>query len=96
MIRNKLYDEFEKEGYSYIQYLVGGQVMPHVYNLTEEEDWVEANPTAIINGQIAVNKGSKATDKTLSLLKRLMQELSKPGYSDYYSKALFEKEEKTL
>jgi hypothetical protein len=38
MIRNKLYDEFEKEGYSYIQYLVGGQIMPHVYNLTEDED----------------------------------------------------------
>ena len=38
MIRNKLYDEFEKEEYGYIQYLVGGQIMPHVYSLTEEED----------------------------------------------------------
>ena len=93
MIRNKLYDEFEKEGYGYIQYLIGNQIMPYVYNLTDNEDWIEANPTMIINGQMAVNKGPKANNKTISLLQRLLQELAKPDYSDWYSKALFEKEE---
>lgn len=38
MIRNKLYDEFEKEGYSFIQYLVNGQIIPYVYNLTDTDD----------------------------------------------------------
>ena len=47
----------------------------------------------IINGQMAVNKGPKANNKTISLLQRLLQELAKPDYSDWYSKALFEKEE---
>ena len=93
MIRNKLYDEFETEGYSYIQYIVNGQILPHVYNLTDNEDWVEAIPNMVINGQMAVNKGPKANNKTISLLQRLLQELAKPDYCDWYSKALFEKEE---
>lgn len=47
----------------------------------------------IINGQMALSKGPKANDKTISLLQKLLQELAKPDYCDYYSKALFEKEE---
>jgi hypothetical protein len=47
----------------------------------------------IINGQMSLSKGPKANNKTISLLQKLLQELAKPDYSDYYSKALFEKDE---
>lgn len=93
MIRNKLYDEFEAEGYSYIQYIIGGQLIPHVYSLTNNNDWLELNPTVIVNGQMSINKGSEVTEKTIKMAQRLIQELNKPDYCDWYSKALFENKE---
>lgn len=93
MIRNKLYDEFEKEGYSYITYIVQGQIIPNVFSLTNNNDWAEVNPSVVVNGKHPINKGEAASEKTIQLLQRLVNELAKPDYSDWYSKALFENKE---
>ena len=44
----------------------------------------------IVNGQYQVAKGSAATSTTIRLLQRVLEEVAKPDYSDWYSKALFE------
>lgn len=93
MIRNKLYDEFEKEGYSYVTYIVQGQIIPNVFSLTNNNDWAEINPSVVVNGMHPINKGEAASEKTVQLLQRLADELTKPDYSDWYSKALFENKE---
>ena len=38
MIRNKLYDELEKEGYSFHRVGRGGQFSPEVFSLTNSDD----------------------------------------------------------
>ena len=38
MIRNKLYDELEKEGYTFNMLLANGQRIPKVESLTDWED----------------------------------------------------------
>jgi hypothetical protein len=38
MIRNKLYDELEKEGYSFHKVGHGGQFSPEVFSLTNSDD----------------------------------------------------------
>jgi hypothetical protein len=38
MIRNKLYDELEKEGYSFNKILINGQSIPKVFSLTDPND----------------------------------------------------------
>ena len=92
MIRNKLYDELEKEGYSFIKLRVGGQIIPKVFSLTDLDDWVLVNFTTVVNGQPQVESGPKATQKTISILQRVLAEVQKSDYSDYYSKSIFENE----
>lgn len=91
MIRNKLYDELEKEGYSFVRAgsKATGQFIPEVFSLTDPEDWASVNISVVINGQHQVEHGAHCNDNTIRLLQRVIDETSKPDYSDYYSKALF-------
>ena len=89
MIRNKLYDELEKEGYSFHRVGRGGQFMPEVFSLTDPEDWARINLTVVINGQYQVDQGPAVSQKTVQMLQRVIDETSKPDYADWYSKALF-------
>ena len=95
MIRNKLYDELEKEGYSF--YRVGskatGQFVPEIFSLTNSNDWASVNTTIVVNGQYQVERGPEATQKTFDMLQKVITEISKPDYSDYYSKSLFKDDE---
>lgn len=93
MIRNKLYDELEKEGYSFQRAGYNGQFNPEVYSLDNPDDWARLNTMIVINGQHQVEHGSAASQKTIQLLQRVIDETSKPDYSDYYSKALFKDDE---
>jgi hypothetical protein len=38
MIRNKLYDELEKEGYSFVRVGYNRQYIPEIFNLTDPDD----------------------------------------------------------
>lgn len=95
MIRNKLYDELEKEGYSFVRVgsKAAGQFMPEVFSLTVPNDWIKINTAMVINGQYQAEKGSAVTQKTVEMLQKVINEISKPDYSDYYSKALFKDDE---
>ncbi len=93
MIRNKLYDELEKEGYSFHRVGYGGQFMPEVFSLTDPNDWATINLAVVINGQHQVDGGPNCSQKTVQILQRVIDETSKPDYSDYYSKALFKEGE---
>ena len=91
MIRNKLYDELEKEGYSFDRIIIAPkQSIPKIYSLTDPEDWAMVNVTMQINGQYQVEHGSAATEKTVQLLQKVIETVSQPGYSDYISKSLIE------
>lgn len=89
MIRNKLYDELEKEGYSFHKVGYGGQFSPEVFSLTNPDDWARINLTVVINGQHQVEHGANCSQKTVQMLQRVLDEISKPDYADWYSKALF-------
>lgn len=89
MIRNKLYDELEKEGYSFVRAGYNRQYIPEIFNLTDPNDWARVNTSVVVNGKYQVEQGSTASQKTLQLLQKILEETSKPDYSDYYSKALF-------
>ena len=95
MIRNKLYDELEQEGYSFnrVGSKATNQFMPEVFSLTNPDDWIRINTTMVINGQYQTERGSAATQKTIEMLQKVLNEISKPDYSDYYSKALFKDDE---
>ena len=93
MIRNKLYDELEKEGYSFKRVGYNKQYNPEVFSLTDNDDWARINLTVVINGQHQVEHGPNANHKTVQMLQRVLDEISKPDYSDYYSKALFKDDE---
>lgn len=93
MIRNKLYDELEKEGYSFYRAGYNGQFSPEVFNIENTDDWAAINLSVVINGQYQIEHGSAVTKRTLELLQKVVEEISKPDYSDFYSKALFEDDE---
>jgi hypothetical protein len=44
---------------------------------------------------MSINKGPEANEKTIKMAQRLIQELNKPDYCDWYSKALFENNKET-
>ena len=91
MIRNKLYDELEKEGYSFIRLSLGpGQTIPKVESLSDPDDWALVNTSMVINGQYQVEHGPRFTQKTLEILQRVIDETSKPDYYDYISKSVIE------
>jgi hypothetical protein len=90
MIRNKLYDELEKEGYSFTTLVINGQRIPRIEKIDNWEDWALVNTTMVINGQYQVQHGPAVSQRTVDLLQRVIEETSKPDYSDYYSKKLFE------
>ena len=91
MIRNKLYDELEKEGYSFDRIIIAPkQSIPKIYSLTDPEDWAMVNVTMQINGQYQVERGSAATNHTIELLQKILDEVFKPDYYDYISKSLIE------
>lgn len=89
MIRHKIYDELEKEGYSFQRAGYNRQYIPEVFSLTDPDDWARVNLTVVINGQHQVEHGPNVTEKTVQLLQKVIDEISKPGYADYYSKDLF-------
>ena len=86
MIRNKLYDELEQEGYSFHRVGFNGQFIPEVYHLTNVDDWAKVNTTITINGQYQVVNGPAVTEKTVKLLQRVVEEISRPDYYDFISK----------
>lgn len=47
----------------------------------------------VVNGQYQVERGPEATQKTIEVLQKVIKEISKPDFSDYYSKALFKDDE---
>ena len=89
MIRNKLYDELEKEGYSFIRAGYNGQFIPEVFSLSNPDEWAKVNLAVMVNGQHQVEGGPACNPKTVQMLQKVLDEISKPDYSDYYSKALF-------
>lgn len=93
MIRNKLYDEVEQEGYGFNVLLANGHRIPKVESLTNSDDWALVNTTVTINGQYKVEHGVAATQKTAQVLQRVVEEISKPDYYDYISKSLIEGDE---
>ena len=93
MVRNKLYDELEKEGYSFFRAGYDGQFSPEVFSLTDPDDWISLNTSVVINGQYQTEHGSAATQKTVQLLQRVLEELSKPDYYDFISKACLKDDE---
>lgn len=93
MIRNKLYDEIEQEGYCFNVLLTNGHRIPKVESLTNSDDWALVNTTVTINGQYKVEHGLAATQKTAQVLQKVVNEISKPDYYDYISKSLIEGDE---
>jgi hypothetical protein len=86
MIRNKLYDELEKEGYSFHRTGRGGQLSPEVFSLTDLDDWARVDPTITINGQYQVERGTNCSQKTVQMLQRVLEETFRPDYYDFISK----------
>lgn len=86
MIRNKLYDELEKEGYTFTKVVINGHPVPEVFHLENTDDWVRVDTTIMINGQYQVANGPAVTEKTVKLLQRVLEETSKPDYYDFISK----------
>ena len=91
MIRNKLYDELEKEGYTFTRLRVSSdQIIPKVESMFDPDDWALVNTSMVINGQYQVDHGSGFTPKTLVMLQRVIDETSKPDYYDYISESIVE------
>lgn len=90
MIRHKIYDELEKEGYTFNRILINGQSIPKIEHLENPDDWAMVNTTMIINGQYQVSHGSAVTEKTVQLLQKVIETVSQPDYYDYISKSLIE------
>lgn len=86
MIRNKLYDEVEAQGYTFQKIMVNNQPVPYVYRIEDLDDWAMINTTVMINGQYQVDHGSAVTETTVRLLQRILEETSKPDYYDFISK----------
>lgn len=92
MIRHKIYDRLEEQGYSFERILIGPkQAIPRVFSLTNANDWVTVNPTIIVNGSAQISHGPEVTDTTVRLLQELIAELQNPDFADYTSKELVEK-----
>jgi hypothetical protein len=76
--RHPLYDEFEKEGYSFYRIRLNNQIsIPKVVNDSNLDDWCSVNPTVSINGQAQIETGPEFTQKTLQMLQRFLEELNK-------------------
>jgi len=90
MIRHKIYDELEKEGYTFNRILINGQAIPKIEHLENPDDWAMVNTSMIINGQYQVSHGSAVTEKTVQLLQKVIETVSQPDYYDYISKSLIE------
>ncbi len=90
MVRNKLYDEVEKEGYTFQRILVNGQSIPKVEHLDNPDDWAMVNTSMTINGQYQVSHGPAVSQTTVKILQRVLDETSKSDYYDYISKSLIE------
>lgn len=90
MIRHKIYDELEAEGYSFKRAGYNRQYLPEVFSLTDPDNWARINLTVVVNGQHQVEHGPTANQRTVQLLQRVIDELNKPGFADYYSKDLYE------
>ena len=90
MIRHKIYDELEKEGYTFNRIIINGQPIPKIEHLENLDDWAMVNTTMVINGQYQVSHGSAVTEKTVQLLQKVIETVSQPDYYDYISKSLIE------
>ena len=90
MIRNKLYDELEKEGYYFHRLGSQGALVPKVFSLTDLDDWALVNTSITINGQYQVERGTNCSQKTIQLLQRVVEETSTPYYYDFISKNCLE------
>ena len=76
--RHPLYEEFEKEGYSFYRIRLNNQLsIPKVVNDANLDDWCLVNPTISINGQAQIETGPEVTQKTVQMLQRFLDELNK-------------------
>ena len=94
MVRNKLYDEFEAQGYSFQRVIMNGQTVPEVFHLEDNDDWVMVNPSIVVNGKPQIMHGPNVKEITITLLNRFLEELSKANgkFIDWTSKAVIEQE----
>lgn len=85
MKRHFLYDEFEKENYSFIFIRNNGQLIPKVINNSNLNDFCFINTAVTINGQAQLLAGSQCSNKTKELLQRLLNEVynSNTVFIDY-------------
>jgi hypothetical protein len=78
MGRHPLYEEFEKEGYSFYRIRLANQgSIPKVVNNKNLDDWCSVNPTMIINGQAQIQTGPDCSQKSIQMLQRFIEELNK-------------------
>lgn len=95
MVRNKLYDKFEAQGYTFNWIMIGpNQKVPKVWNLDNIDDWIMIDPTIIINGQPQVARGPELSETTVKILHELLEVLQECNgeFTDYKSKAVIEEE----
>jgi hypothetical protein len=78
MGRHPLYEEFEKEGYSFYRIRLNNQVsIPKVVNDSNLDDCCSINPTMIVNGQAQIQTGPECSQKTIQMLQRFLDEIAK-------------------
>jgi hypothetical protein len=72
MKRHFLYDEFEKENYSFLFIRNSGQLMPKVINNSNLDDFCFINTAVTVNGQAQLIAGPQCSTKTTTLLQKLL------------------------
>lgn len=78
MFKNKLYKEFEDQGYAFSRIILAqGVLIPKVYHLENAEDWACINPTVVVNGNYQITHGTAVTKKTVELLKQFIDTIAK-------------------
>ena len=83
MYQNPLYEEFNKEGYSFERLLANGNLIPKVFNNSNIEDYCELDSSITINGQFQIKPGPQCSEKTIKMLQRFVNLLNSTRFVDY-------------
>lgn len=76
MYQNPLYEEFDKEGYSFERLIVNGNLIPKVINNDNLRDYCELNNFVTINGQPQISTGPECSEKTIKMLQTFIGKLN--------------------
>ena len=76
MYQNPLYEEFDKEGYSFERLIVNGNLIPKVINNDNLRDYCELNNFVTINGQPQISTGPEYSEKTIKMLQTFIGKLN--------------------